>query len=187
MRGRDKLLEAVDGVPQIRRIACAALKTNWPVIVALPAKANLRAAALDALDVSVASVAKPQEGLAISLRAGLRAHLALAAQENRTAGGLMIIPADMPELEQDDLEAVMSSYRRNPQLIHCGSSGDTRGHPVILPPRLFQALAMLRGDRGAAEILRNNPEDICLTPLLGMHALRDLDTPEEWASWRAQR
>ena len=184
MRGTDKLLEPVDDIPQLRRIAGFALQTEWPVLVTLKRGEGPRAATLSGLDVSLVPVPRASEGIAASLRAGLSAHASRAALANRPAGGLMILPADMPELATKDLNAVIRAHIAAPHLIHCGASGDRRGHPVILPVHLFPAVAQLRGDRGANGIIQDNQGDIRLTALPEKRAVLDLDTPEAWAAWR---
>ena len=49
MRGGDKLLERVDGVPLVRRQVLAALATGCEVVVCLPDSTGPRFAALDGL------------------------------------------------------------------------------------------------------------------------------------------
>ncbi|MGB3754105.1 MAG: hypothetical protein WA954_09435, partial [Parerythrobacter sp.] len=60
----------------------------------------------------------------------------------------------------------------------------TPGQPVIFPRRLFPALAELQGDVGGRAVLTR--EVVVTVPLAGRRALVDLDTPEEWAAWRAR-
>jgi CTP:molybdopterin cytidylyltransferase MocA len=43
----------------------------------------------------------------------------------------------------------------------------------------------LSGDEGARAILRRHPPRLLALP--GRHAVTDLDTPEDWARWRAAR
>lgn len=187
MRGRDKLLEPVDGIAQLRRIAGFAVETGWPVSVAIPSNEGPRATALSGLDVTLVPVKAASEGMSASLRAGLSTHREHAARAGKPVGGLMIVPADMPDLIVEDLNAVIRAYSAAPHFIHCGAAGDRRGHPVILPARVHAAVGQLRGDRGAARVLHENQDDVRLTALQGQRAILDLDTPEAWATWRATR
>jgi CTP:molybdopterin cytidylyltransferase MocA len=52
--------------------------------------------------------------------------------------------------------------------------------------RFFETLAGLTGDRGAREVLREAAEFVTDVPTPGRAAVVDLDTPEDWAAWRAQ-
>jgi CTP:molybdopterin cytidylyltransferase MocA len=61
------------------------------------------------------------------------------------------------------------------------------GHPVLFPARLRPALLRLKGDQGARDILRTEADQILPLPLPGSRAVTDLDTPEDWAAWRALR
>ena len=65
------------------------------------------------------------------------------------------------------------------------SADGTPGHPVLFGRRFFETLAGLRGDRGAREVLREAAEFVTEVPTPGRAALVDLDTPEDWAAWRA--
>ena len=184
MRGRDKLLQEVDGLPVLAHLLRAARGTGAPVLVTLAQDRPERAEALvGQLDASVTLLPiDGREGMAVSIRRAV----ALAKAMNPVPDGLMILPADMPELETSDLTAVMASFVAAPQAIHRGAGADgTPGHPVIIPQRHYPALEGLRGDEGARSVLRG--EEVRLTALPGRRALTDLDTPEDWAAWRAGR
>lgn len=179
MRGRDKLLEEIDGAPVLRRQARAALAAGGPVLVSLPTNRPARLAALQGLAVQHVFVDDADEGMAASIRAGVAALPGGAA-------GVAILPADMPELTADDLEAVLYAFATHEtQAVRAVSDTGQAGHPVVFPARLFAALAKLRGDQGARRVLAG--ETTITVPLPGDHALTDLDTPEDWAAWRAAR
>jgi CTP:molybdopterin cytidylyltransferase MocA len=44
----------------------------------------------------------------------------------------------------------------------------------------------LQGDDGGRAIMIAHRDQTHLVPLPGDHATRDLDTPEDWAAWRAE-
>lgn len=177
MGGRDKLTEPVDGQPLIRRSALAALATGLPVTVALPPDRPARAAALAGLELRQVLVADAAEGMAASLRAGLAALPAEAP--------VLLLLADLPELTAADLRAVAAG---DPALIHRGATADGRpGHPVLLPAWLRPELLALTGDEGARPLFRRHSDRLRLVPLPGNRALTDLDTPADWADWRASR
>jgi hypothetical protein len=73
MRGADKLLERVDGVPLLLRQARVALAAGVPVIVTLPGDRPARTAALAGLDLVTVPVPDAALGLSASIRAGVRA------------------------------------------------------------------------------------------------------------------
>lgn len=186
MGGRDKLLEQIDGSPLLTRQVRRALATGARVHVVLSRDHPQRQAALGAIS-DPRLTCEPvdgREGMAVALRHAAR--LALGLDGAAQPLGLMILPADMPELDSDDLNAVIAAFSARPGRIHRGAVADGRpGHPVIFPRRLFARLEGLTGDSGARGLLAG--EELCLTPLPGAHALTDLDTPEDWDAWRRNR
>ncbi|MEH7827040.1 nucleotidyltransferase family protein [Gemmobacter denitrificans] len=175
MRGSDKLLEQVAGQPLLARIARAALATGLPVRVTLPPDRPARKAALQGLDVTMIDVPDAASGMAASLRAGAKG----------VTGAVMILPADMPGIDAKIITQMIESHEKSPQFILRGASGDRAGHPVILPADLVPNLACLQGDEGARSLLKAHHSRVRLVPLPGTAALIDLDTPEDWAAWRA--
>lgn len=181
MRGCDKLLEDVGGMPLLRQQAMRALATGLPVLVTLPPGAAGRRAALGGLDparLMIAALPDAPEGMAASIRAG--AGWAL----DRGAGGLMVVLADMPEVTTDDMMSLVQRFDFKSVLRGCNAAGRP-GHPVLFPAGLFAALTRVRGDQGARDVLRGAP--VALHRLPWDHALTDLDTPEDWAAWRTRR
>lgn len=178
MRGGDKLLEQVAGEAQLVRIARAALATGLPVHVALPPDRPKRAAALAGLAIRPVTVPDPAEGMAASLKAGLSAL--------PPGAGVMLLLGDLPEITAADLITLRDLWRAEPQAILRGAAADgTPGHPVCFPPDLRDDLMMLQGDEGARAVLVRHRARLRLVPLPGRHATTDLDTPEDWAAWRA--
>ena len=182
MRGRDKLLEEVAGQPLIRKQAIMARNlTRGPVIVALPPRPHARYAALEGLDVERMPVAAAAEGMGVSLRAATNAlpHDATHA---------MVVLADMPDLTIDDLKNVVESVDIKPDnLIWRGQTADGKpGHPIIFHRDLFPALLRLKGDSGAREVVTAAGARVHHVALPGNRARLDLDTPEDWAAWRAR-
>ena len=55
---------------------------------------------------------------------------------------------------------------------------------MIVPARLLPEMAALRGDTGARALMQSHPVRHVALP--GRRAVTDLDTPEDWAAWRAR-
>lgn len=179
MRGADKLLTPIDGEALLRRSARRALAAHPDVVVTLRPEDLARRAVLADLPLVLLPVAEAREGLAASLRAGAR----VAA-----GGGLLVLPADMPDLTTEDLAAVIAFWRSAPRaLIRATAEDGTPGHPVLFPPDLLADFARLAGDEGARSLLQAHRARLGLLALPGQHALTDLDTPEAWAEWRARQ
>jgi CTP:molybdopterin cytidylyltransferase MocA len=180
MRGGDKLLEPVGDRPLLARIAAAALQTGLPVVVALPPDRPARDRALDGLAVARVTVGDPSAGMAESLKAGLSA----VPPDH----GVMLLLADLPEITGPDLARIAEAWRAEPEAILRGAAADgTAGHPVCFPPDLRDELETLKGDEGARSVIVRHRARLRLVPLPDRHAVTDLDTPEDWAEWRARQ
>lgn len=174
---RDKLLEYIEDAPLLQVMRERAEAVGDRVLVALPGPDHPRVACLGgARPVWVEQAA---EGMGASLRT-------LAQGFDADVGDVMILPADMPDLQAEDLEAVWAAHE--PGAITRGASAaGVPGHPVIFPHDLLREMLELRGDEGARSIIVRHRQRVHLVPLPGEHALTDLDTPEAWAAWRAAR
>ncbi len=180
MRGADKLLEPIAGQPLLAHMIGQAQDTGWPVYVTLPALDHPRASALQgATPIPVPDAA---EGMGASIRRGI-------AALPETTGGVLMLPADMPDLTTEDFTKLIEGFEGpdGPILRATGiEAGEIRqGHPVLFPRRCFAALKALHGDEGARSVLRG--EDLKLIALPEARAVTDLDTPEAWAAWRNSR
>ena len=179
MRGGDKLLEPVAGQAILRVIAERALAASPHLAVTLRPDDTARASTLDGLALERLIVQDADEGMAASLRAGARWAMALPAS------ALMIALPDMPDISAKDMRALIADHARHPDrpLRACDQT-QTPGHPTILPRALFADILAITGDTGARTLLHAHPPR--LHPLPGTRALADLDTPEDWAEWRAR-
>ncbi len=176
MRGGDKLLEDVDGMPLVRRMALEAAKAG-AVYVALPCPGSARRGALEGLDAALVDVPDAAEGMGASIRAGVRSLPPSVTQ-------LALLPGDMPEITGQDITAVFDAAGND--VARGMAEGSTvPGHPVVVPRRLFPDLTQLIGDEGAKPVLQG--EKIIPVILKGRAAITDLDTPEAWTNWRASR
>ena len=183
MRGADKLLERVDGLPLLARQArMARAATRGPVIVALPPAPHPRYATLEGAGVTPLPVPAAAEGMSASLRT------AIAALPPSTPAAMVLL-ADLPDLTAADLRAVLDAVDlAGPDLIWRGATDSgAPGHPIVFRADLFGALAELTGDSGGREVVAAAADRVRLVPLPGERARSDLDTPEAWAAWRAAR
>ncbi|GAA6175517.1 nucleotidyltransferase family protein [Sulfitobacter pacificus] len=183
MRGRDKLLEEVNGLPLLRQQALKACAvTGGPVLIALPAPPHPRYDALKGLEVLPFAVPDADEGMNASLR---RAFAALP----REAPCAMVLLGDLPDVTADDLAKVADAVELDSgQLIWRGATQEgAAGHPIVFHRTLFPAFAQLSGDSGGREVVAQAKGRMTLVPLEGQRARRDLDTPEDWDRWRREQ
>lgn len=175
MRGRDKLQERIGGEPLLPRQTCAAIAASDKVYVVLDSGNSARAELLRGFDVEIVPVA-PRLGMSDSIAAGV-------AALPQDIGGIVVLPADMPEIGSSEIKKVINVFGQDQSKICRGSTADDiPGHPVVFPARFRPALVNLSGDDGAKSLLME--EDVRLVALPGNAAITDLDTPEEWNEWR---
>lgn len=180
MRGADKLLEQIDGIPLLRRQTEMALRVSDDVRVALPPKPHARYAVLDGLPVRTVEVADAAEGMNASLR------MVFGTLEPDIPHAMLLL-ADLPDITQDDLNRMKTSVAEHPDaLIWRGTTEDGRGgHPMVFDASLFAEFSRLTGDAGGQSVVKAARSRVHHVPLPGNRARCDLDTPEDWAAWRA--
>ena len=182
MRGGDKLLERVEDQPLLRVMATRAMAVaRGPVLCTLPAADHPRAQCLDGIAVDRVIVPDAAEGMGASIRAGM-------AALPQGCIAVMILPADLPDLTEEDLRLMLDARQSQPDAILRAVDQDGMpGHPVIFPAAFFPDLASCAGDTGARGVLREHAARIVTVPLPAHHATTDLDTPEAWTAWRGRR
>ena len=179
MRGLDKLMERVFGLPQIQRITLLACQLSAKVIVALPDAAHQRSICLLDLPIERRFILNSQSGMGYSLAS------AASTLKKDLHSGVMIIPADMPDLTYDDINLLKTHHQNNKSLIiQAISVNGGVGHPVVFPNRCFTSLIKLKGDKGARALILKDRKAIKHVILPDSHATNDLDTPEDWMAWR---
>ena len=181
MRGADKLLEDVGGEPLLRKQTRMALALGEPVYVALHANAAARHAVIADLPATVLMVPEAAEGMGGSLRG--------AVGQLPPCDAFMVLLGDLVALEVDDLHAVMAARQRQPDhLIWRGATEDGKpGHPILFDASLRDSFASLTGDSGGESLVKPLRDKTCLVRFADDRARLDLDTPEDWAAWRALR
>jgi CTP:molybdopterin cytidylyltransferase MocA len=174
MRGADKLIEEVGGETLLTVMARRAAKAG-PLRVTLPEGNSARAAALEGIACET-----------VTLPAGCDQSQSLAAGVAGLSGPVLVVLADMPEVTAHDLHLLLALSRQAPDAILRAAGQDgSPGNPVLFPSDLLPELQKIRGDKGARGLLKQHAARVHLVPLPGNRALTDLDTPEDWAAWRA--
>ena len=175
MRGRDKLLEAIDDQPLLHVMAGRCMKAGETRVVLGPGQ-DARRAALAGLEVEIVE-AQGSDGMAASIRAGVA---------GITGRAVMIVLADMPAILAADLHLLLGLHSQGAApILQAATADGVPGQPVVFAARYLARLAALQGDEGARSILKASARDVALMPLAGARARIDLDTPEDWAAWRA--
>lgn len=183
MRGTDKLLEPVDGAPLLRRIAEQLARSGVDeVLCVMRPGDDARGDAVAGLDMTTVPNPRAADGMATSIGAGI-------AALSPKVDAALIVMGDMPEISAADIDRLIAGFdpEENRSIVRSVTGDGTPGHPVLFGRRFFEALTALEGDRGARDVVREHPEFVVDVVLSGNAAITDLDTPEAWTRWRADR
>lgn len=178
MRGGDKLLETVQGMPLLQLQVQRALATGQPVFVALARADHPR---MDAIaDTQITPIITPEaaDGMSCTMRGAVKAL--------PSAPAFMMVLGDLVALETANLQDVLDARATHPNhLIWRGATADgAPGHPIIFDHSLRPKFANLTGDSGGDSIVKPLKNQTHLVPFSDGRARLDLDTPEDWAAWR---
>ncbi|MCL5779083.1 nucleotidyltransferase family protein [Limibaculum sp. FT325] len=183
MGGADKLTEEAGGRPLLAR-AAAALKASAVdgVLAVLRPGDAARGAALVGLGVRVVENPRAADGMGTSIAAGV-------AALGPGADAVLIALGDMPDLDPSDIDRLIAAFdpAEGRAIVRALGADGTPGHPVIFGRRFFEPLRALEGDTGARAVVAEHPDFVVDVTLSGRSALTDLDTPQDWAAWRARQ
>ncbi|MCO6178525.1 NTP transferase domain-containing protein [Ciceribacter sp. RN22] len=171
--GRHKLLAEFSGEPLVRRSARISLESGADgVVVVTGYRAAEIGGALQGLAVDIVDNPDHASGMASSLKIGFSSAAA------RRADGVLVMLADMPGLDTQDLRRLIAAFREaGGRAIVRAVAGGKRGNPVILPRSTFEAVQALEGDVGARSIVEGSGVAV-IDVELGEVAYLDVDTPE---------
>ena len=174
--GRPKQLLLVRGEPLLQRAIRAACEAAAsPVFVVLGANRELIENSLDLAAARIIVNERWDEGLASSIRAGIKA----VESEAPEVAGVLLMTCDQPRVTAQHLVRLIDVFRRAPQAAVASVYADTRGVPAIFPRAALADLTTLHGDRGARGLLANPPWPVAEIPLEGGEV--DIDRPEDLA------
>ncbi|WP_186397154.1 NTP transferase domain-containing protein [Stappia sp. TSB10GB4] len=178
--GVNKLLARIGGEPLVRIAARAALASGLSRLTVVTGHMREDVeAALEGLDVALAHNPDHAEGMASSIRTGIKAL-------RPDADAAMILLADMPGVTAAVLDRLITAYRPDEGVtLVLATSGGKRGNPVLWDRGHFDALARLEGDTGARHLIGQHAAALREVEI-GEAARLDLDTREALAAAGAE-
>ena len=159
------------------RVTRATAVSLGPVVVVLGADAQALRAELDGLAVHVVVNRRWRDGLASSLRAGLRA--AVTASGHRGPAAVLFLTCDQPYVTPSLLRRLVRRFRRGAPIVACAYAG-TLGVPALFARAHFADLLGLTGDHGAKRILARHRDAVA--PVRFARGGTDVDRPRDIAS-----
>jgi len=173
--GSPKQLLQVNGRSFVRHAAECARGAGLRLAVVVGHAAGAVVDSLEGLELETLENPLWSEGIASSLR------VAVSWAERSNLEALLILLSDQPHLQTLHLERLCARYRQHECLVASAYAG-THGVPALFPARYYAELASLRGDRGAASVLRRSAE------LIGVDwppGAIDVDTEASAAAFRS--
>lgn len=175
--GGGKLLADLAGAPVIRRVAERVAAAGFADVLVVTGAEDARIrTALDGVACRIVHADEWGEGMAATLRAGLGA----LAPDTR---GVCVFLGDMP-LVPVALCASLIAAAEDAGFAARPRYEGLPGHPVAFTRAAFADLAQLKGDQGAAAVLRARA-DVAYVATAERGALIDIDSPTDLAAAEA--
>jgi CTP:molybdopterin cytidylyltransferase MocA len=97
---------------------------------------------------------------------GLGGSIATGAEHiSSDSSAVLILLCDQWRIQDEDLQALVSTWHSAPQRIVTALAGGCYVPPVIFPSTCFSQLRALKGDRGARSLLHSHPGLVTAVPL----------------------
>lgn len=167
--GRPKQLVELDGRPLVQRVAATCVASEaGPVGVVIGSVAAAVADALGTLRVAQIANDQWEEGIASSIRAGVR------WAQTTNAGALLIVLADQPLLDVAHITALRDAWLAGAPIVASRFEG-VAAAPALFDRSQWPALLALEGDHGAGRLLRVDG----IPTIEWAHGAIDVDTPDD--------
>jgi molybdenum cofactor cytidylyltransferase len=167
--GRPKQLVEYRGETLVARaVRIAREAALGPVIVVVGAERDAVRAAVQNEPVVFVENDAWAEGIASSMRAGLKAL-------GPDVSGALMMPCDQPRLSAEHLSRMVGLFAED--AIVASTYAGVRGVPAVFPRDAFSELMMLSGDVGARRLLQNSAWAVVEVVFEGGDV--DIDAPED--------
>jgi molybdenum cofactor cytidylyltransferase len=173
--GSPKQLLEYHGTSLVKRVAQTALDSAiGPVAIVLGANANRIGTELDMPDLCLIENRDWQEGMASSIRAGVKAITDLEPDTD----GIIILVCDQPHLEGDILKQLLQVQKDTGLPVAASVYVGKTGTPAVFHKSFFPLLMELKGDTGARKLFSEYSDQVALLPF--EKGIIDIDTKEDY-------
>lgn len=178
--GEPKQLLRYEGETLLSRAVRAAIDSQCrPVIVVLGARAEALRGEVACAEAQVVVNQEWTEGMASSIRCGLRA---LEAATSGSAGAVVLMLCDQPFVTGKVINRLLEIYETKSSMLVASeyeADGEkTLGVPALFSRALFSELMDLRGAVGAKRVIKRYSSEA--TFIAVPEATFDVDTPEDY-------
>jgi len=175
--GEPKQLLEFDGMSLLNHsvIVAANSKVNT-VVVVIGANAELTVTEIDDDIVHIVENKDWKEGMASSLRLGLKT----LKEIDKKINGVIFMVCDQPYISSSVLNDLISKHQQTGKPIVTSNYGEAIGPPALFHKSLFKELMQLKGDVGARKIIEQHSDEVA-TVLFPKGSI-DIDTMEDYKS-----
>jgi molybdenum cofactor cytidylyltransferase len=175
--GSPKLLIKIKGRTLIERIVDTSLESKLEHVVLVLGYAyadTIQALAhrRDNPRLQIVENADYRNGMSRSLHLGLK-----SVQHNYPS--VMFLLADQPRLGSEMIDLLLEKFWNSDKDICVPVCEGRKGNPTLFSSRFYKQILNITGDKGAREIIRNNPDNICLVTIDDPLLFFDIDTPAD--------
>lgn len=145
-----------------------------PIITVLGANAGMLMKEVENKEVQVIVNNLWTEGMASSIRCGLKKLLEIAPG----ADAAIFMVCDQPFVTSKLIEELVAKYKETGKPVIASYYENSMGTPALFDKTIFAALLLLKGDTGAKKIMKENPHQVTTVnfPLGNI----DIDTNEDY-------
>jgi molybdenum cofactor cytidylyltransferase len=177
--GSPKQLLSYKGKSLLQNMVSVAAGTGLnPVVVVVGANADPLEKEIAGDPIHIINNTDWQEGIASSIRAGIRA----LEKIDPSADGVILMVCDQPHISSALLKELYTVQQQTGKPIVAAGYGGVNGTPVLFHKTFFPELLLLKGDKGAGKILHQQKE-LVVTVSFPQGAI-DIDTPENYEALR---
>jgi molybdenum cofactor cytidylyltransferase len=177
--GKPKQLLSYKGKSFSQNMVSAAKSAGLnPIIVVVGAHATLVTDEIIESDVHIVQNENWEEGIASSIRCGIQA----LEKIDPTSDATILMVCDQPHITSTLLNDMVAEQRKTGKPIVAAHYSGVAGTPVLFHKIFFPELFLLKGDKGAAKILKQQGEQVA-TVSFPLGAV-DIDTTGDYEMLR---
>jgi molybdenum cofactor cytidylyltransferase len=177
--GKPKQLLEYEGKILLQHVLDAALNSDAkPVIVVLGANADLVAPEIDKSKVHVIKNSEWEEGMASSLRMGLKTLQKIFP----SVEGVIFLVCDQPYVSAALINDLINTHIESSKPIVTCNYGEAIGPPAFFHKSFFTELMKLKGDAGAKKVIQQHSDEVAT--VLFTNGKIDIDTRDDYEALR---
>ena len=174
MRGKNKLLIKIEGIPMIRRVVQTTLESKVDeVIVVLGWQAEKVRALLTDLPCRLVVNKNYEKGQSSSVKAGL-------AEIGPMTRAVLVLPGDVAMIDFLSINKVIEEYERAKHPMVIAAHKRETGHPILFDRQLFPEIERIDEETfGLKAVVQRHEGEIRLVETSSPNVLKDVDTPDD--------